>query len=229
MGPGHDDLRATGFFQYIYDIRLDAISAFVAFSGNLFVFGQQSFGSSEVDNPTCTVAALNDAAGDFGDAVSVFFKNDFLFSISHTLDDDLLGALRRNAAKVFDLERESHLVIQLGLGVVVYGIVQRNFTDRVVHIVHNHLEFKDLDFAEFFIEGYFDVHGLAILAGHSRTDGLLKSVDQQVAVNAPVFAYLVDGFFQLRHDLTSACAEMVRILSADSALTTKICVSVWLS
>ena len=79
------------------------------------------------------------------------------------------------------------------------GVLKGNFADRVVNVLHDNLELEDLDLARILVEGDLDVHGLAVLARHSAAHGLFKGVDEQVAVNAPVLANLVDGFFQLRH------------------------------
>ncbi len=78
---------------------------------------------------------------------------------------------------------------------MLFGIFQGNFTDGVVDLFDNNLEFEDFDLAVVLVEGYFNVHGFTVLASNSAPDGFFQGVDEQVAVNASVLANLVDGFF----------------------------------
>ena len=201
MGARHEDLRAATGRQHLDDVGLDAVAAFVALAGNLLFLGKERLGTAEVYDPAGTVASLDNAGNDLALSVLVFLVDDLLLGVAHALDEHLFGGLGGDAAEILDRQLEAHLVFKGHVGVDGPGIGQTNFRRRIGHVIvfHHDLELVHLDLALFVVVADLDIEILAIFADDRRAHGLFQGVDQQIAINAPVLADLIDGFFQFRH------------------------------
>ncbi len=198
MGAGNDDLRAASFLAHFDDQGLHAIPAFVVLAGNLLFLGQNGLGPSEVDDPAALVAALDDAAADFAHAVLEFLVDEFLFGVAHPLDDHLLGGLGGDAAQIGHLEGKADFVVKLNGGIEFAGLFNGDFGIRVFDFLHHDLELVDLDFSGIVVVADLDVDVFAVFADDRGADGVLKGIDEHVAVEPLVLADLIDGFFQFQ-------------------------------
>ena len=68
--------------------------------GNLLVAADHALGAAQIDNDMAEFDRLDDAGDDFADAVLIFLILAFALSVADLLEDDLLGRLGVDAAKV---------------------------------------------------------------------------------------------------------------------------------
>ncbi len=72
-----------------------------------------------------------------------------------------------------------------------------------VPVFNNYLELVNLDIASFIIISDLDFHVLGKAPQNGCAHSFLKRVDQHVAVNALVLAYLVNGLFEFKIHIVS--------------------------
>ncbi len=195
MGAGNNDLRTSSVFFYINDESLGAFAAFIVFFGDLFVLGQERFCSAKIDNPAALVTALGYSADNFADTVFVFIINLFLFGITHALNNDLFGGLRRNSAKVVNFHAEAHFIIQTNRGIVFTSFGKSDLRQFVFNFFHNDFKLININFSRVFIETDFDIQIIAVSAFNGSPYCVFQGCDQLCPINAFVFADLINRFF----------------------------------
>ena len=191
-----NDLRPAPFLAHVNEQGFHPVAALEVLTGNLLFFGQKGLGAAEVDDPAGLVAALDDAGHDFAHAVLVFFVNNFLLGVAHSLDDDLLGRLGGNAPQILNFQAKAHFVVKLHGRIVLPGLFQGNFLGGTFHFFGHDLEVINFDFAGFLVVGHFNVHFLTVFAVHGSPHGIFQGIDQHVAVQALVLADLIQCFFK---------------------------------
>ena len=101
VAPRKDHLRALRSRAHLGDDGLDPAPLLVALAVDLLGAREQRLHASEVDEHVVAVAGLLDDPGhDFADAVDVLLVHHLALGLADSLEDDLLGRLRGDAAEV---------------------------------------------------------------------------------------------------------------------------------
>jgi hypothetical protein len=193
-------LRAAPFLAHLNNQSLHAVAALVVLARDLLLARENGFGAAQVDDPAALVPPLDDAGDDLAHAVFVFLVNNALLGVAHALNDDLLGRLRGNAAQILHPHAEAHLVVQLHGRVVGAGLGQLDLRVRISQVAVRHHDFEliDLNIAGLVVIAHLHVRIFAEAAQHRGAHGVFQRFDEHIAVQALVFADLINGLFEFK-------------------------------
>ncbi len=128
IGPRKDDQGTTGFTVDILDVRHNPIAWTIGLTGDLLASREDCLGPTQVDDDiVAPLVTPNDTGDQLTLAIFVLVIDVLALSISDTLDDDLFGRLRRDAAEAtaigLELEQVAvFFVLLLGLVGVLFAV-----------------------------------------------------------------------------------------------------------
>ncbi len=99
-GAAEENLRTAVVAFHLADQRPHTLTHTGSFAGDLLIAADHTFGAAEVDDHVAEFDRLDDAGDDFACAVLEFFELTLTLCIADLLEDDLLGALRVDAAQI---------------------------------------------------------------------------------------------------------------------------------
>ena len=188
-----DDLRASGGPADLYDVDADDIALVVAFALDLLGGGKHRVGAvvgvaAETDGHVAGVG--RDAKHRAGENLMLFgrerVEDHAALCLADALDNDLLGGLGGDAAKVLRANIDIHEVSELGVLVDLPGSVERNFGCGREHVVDHLFLYVHLEIAVFYLDEH--VIGIAFLVLFIRRDECLRDlVDHVLLRNAALF------------------------------------------
>ncbi len=126
MGARQEDLRAALLAAHVVDIGAHAVAVLVVLARDQFVAADDRLAAAEVDDHVAVLDALHRAVDDLADAILVFVELAVALGLAHLLDDDLLGRLGGDAAEIHRRQLLGDEVSDLGVGVPVARVAQRN-------------------------------------------------------------------------------------------------------
>jgi len=201
----------------VEDVGLDAVAGAVALAVRLLAERQDRLGAAEVDDDVAALEPPRDARDELALPVLVLVVDHVALRLADALQDDLLRGLRGDAPEgpavglevqevavalvllaspiavlvaIEDLEAE--LVADLGLRIDHPALIDGDLRIGVLDLVDDGHVLEELDLADLLVELRLD---LAMGAEHllcGRLDGGLQRFDQDLALDALVFADLVD-------------------------------------
>ena len=139
MGARQEDLRTALFAAHVIDIGADAVTGAEGFARQRFITPHNAFATAEIDDHIAVFRTLYRAIDDFADAVLVFGIHPVTLGIAHLLHDDLLGALRGNAAKFDGRQRFGDEIANLRCRILLRGFSQRDLRGFIVELL-DHLQ-----------------------------------------------------------------------------------------
>ena len=192
MGPAQNDLGALADLFHIQDIRPYAVSLPKHLSGDLLLLRQDGFGLTDIHQNGAFVHSLDNAVYNLTLAAPELVIDYFPLGILHLLDDDLLSGLRRNPAQRLRIHPDAQFVPDLALAVQFQSLCEKHLLVRVDYLFDHLLELECLDLPVFLIKGNIQIQLGTVFLPDGRFDGLFKSVNQGLAVNAFFSADLLD-------------------------------------
>src|SRR5574342_384286 len=126
VGARQEDLRPLGGLLDLLDEGADAIVRVVALPGNLLPLRDHRLGLAEVHDDVAFLDPVHRAADDLALLVDEVRVDGVALGIPHALQYDLLGRLRRDAAELLGREPDLDLVLELGFGVELPRLGERD-------------------------------------------------------------------------------------------------------
>ena len=105
MGSGKDQLYVTHCTFNLKQVGLNPIASAVYLSRDLLMRGQDRFGPSQINDIIAPLLSENNAVDEIALSRRVFPLHSLPLCFAHLLEDYLLGSLRGNAPKLFDLDQ----------------------------------------------------------------------------------------------------------------------------
>ncbi|EAT08299.1 hypothetical protein SKA58_13223 [Sphingomonas sp. SKA58] len=100
MRAAEENLRPAIFTADVQHNRADAVADADDFARNLLVAADHALGAAQIDDDMAEFDGFHDAGNDLTHAVFIFFILTLTLSVADLLEDDLLGRLGVDAAKV---------------------------------------------------------------------------------------------------------------------------------
>ena len=130
--------------------------------------------------------------------VVVLVVDHLTLGTANFLDDDLLGRLGRDSAELPGVDLHADLIVGFALRVVLQSLLERDLGVVGGIALDHRFELEQLDLTRLQIELGLDLALRAQLAPRSRHHRLLERVDDDVPVDALVFADLIDDAAQIQ-------------------------------
>ena len=139
--------------------------------------------------------------------------------LTHLLQDDLLGGLRRDAAERFRALWNADLLAHLGARIMVIACAERQFIQRVLNFIHDAFHDEDVNLVGLRINFRREILiGTKLFAGGDQ-HGIFHRVDDDLRVDAFLFAQNLNG---LKYRCQSGClflsAKLSRVTTRTSGL-----------
>ncbi len=197
MGSRQYDLRTAAFTEHIQNVSPNPVAPAIRFPGDLFVYRNNCFGSTQIDNDVAPVYSLYDSVNDLSLSINKTFVHYIPLSILHLLNNDLLGRLGGNSAKGrcvhLGAEAVSYLTPRIEFPPLFHAYLKVGLSDLFHHV----FELKNLNLTCFFIIMDFDINfGPKFLSGR-RLQSLFEGPDQDFPVNTSITADLLNHPFHI--------------------------------
>ena len=93
-------LRPTRLFAHVHDISPDAVAGIEVFARNDLLAPEQRLGAAEIDDHIAELDAFHQTVHDVADPVLELVVLPAALRLTHLMNNDLFGGLRRYAAEI---------------------------------------------------------------------------------------------------------------------------------
>ena len=132
MGAREEDLRPAQLVADVVEKRPDAILGAEQLARDQIVAADDRLGPAEIDQRVAVLDPLDLADHDLADPVLELVVLPLALGLAHPLDDDLLGALRGDAAEVDRRQGIQDVVADLGRGVAHLRVLEPDLAGIVL-------------------------------------------------------------------------------------------------
>jgi hypothetical protein len=139
VGAAQEDLRTTVLTLDLQDQRADTLAHADGFTRDLLIAADDTLSAAQVDDHMTEFDRLDHAGDDFARAVLELGVLAVALGIAHLLEDDLLGALRVDAAQINRGQRVDDIVADLGALLQLLGLLEVD----LLEVVLDHLDHLD--------------------------------------------------------------------------------------
>src|SRR5262245_17942542 len=196
MRARKENLRSARLPAHVVDESANAVAVAEGFPRQHFVAAHDRLAATEIDDHVAVLDALDDAVDDIADAVLVFLILAITFGLAHFLYDHLLGRLRGDAAVFERRQGLGDIVADLGRGVALFRVLERDVRRVVFDLVHDQQQAREPHLAGLWIDLGADL-GLATVARARRLlDGILHGGNDDAAVDRLFARYRVGNLQQ---------------------------------
>ncbi len=203
MGAAQFDDRPACAFVDVHDVDANVVAAAQMLSGDLLIAREERFVlvvQHHGDGAGGVVGAAHLGVDDLADAMREVLEHGIAFGLADALQDDLLGGLRRNAAKVSGLGRHAHHIAQFGIGDKAFRFFERDFGALVEHLFHYFALGENAHFAGHAINFRRDIGDRAVVAFVGRDQRRFNCLKDDLAIQTFVGRHLIDACNQsFRH------------------------------
>ena len=137
MGAREKDLRPTRLTAHVIDEGADAVAVTEGFARQHLIAAHDRLAAAEVDDHVAVFDPLDDAVDDIADAVLVFLILAVALGLAHFLHDHLLRRLGGDAAVFERRQGFGDIVADLGGGVALFRVFQRNLRCIIFDLVRH--------------------------------------------------------------------------------------------
>ena len=199
MGARQHDLRAASIAGHFENVGLDAIALAIALQMHLFSRGDDPFSLADIDNQGALLKTPHDPRDQLSDPITVRVVDLLSLRVTNSLNDDLLGRLRRNPAQGLHVHLETEFVTHHGAWVQLSSLFDLNLRVIVVDLFDYRLELEQFDFVRARIVLSLDVLGLAVHLPGCRDHRLLDSLAQRLGGDVLLLTDLLDDSVETFH------------------------------
>ena len=164
-------------------IGADAVAVAEGLARQHLVAAHDRFAAAEVDDDVAVFDALDDAVDDVADAVLVFLVLAVALGLAHLLHDHLLGRLRGDAAVFERRQRLGDVVADLGGGIALAGVLERDLGRVVLDLVDHQQQARQPHLAGLRIDLGADLGLAAVARARRLLDRVLHRGDHDAAVD----------------------------------------------
>ena len=176
------DLRPTRLLAHVENIGAHPVAVGEMFARNAFVAPQQGLGAAQIDDDVAELDPLDQTVDDLADPALELLVMALALGLAHSLDNHLLGGLRRDAAEVDGWQGLDQKVAQFGVGLAAPRLVQGNLDGFFLDRVGDLQIARQLDGAAFAVDGGADVVFVPVLGPSRFLDRLFHGLQDLVAL-----------------------------------------------
>jgi len=183
VGAGQEDLRAAGLAANRHDQRTDAVADADHFARDLLVAADDTLGAAQIDDDVAELDALDDAGDDLVGAVLELLILALALGIADLLEDDLLGGLGGDAAKLDRRQRIDDEVADAGVLLELLSALQIDLLEVIFGFLDDFEHAPQAKVAGFAVELGADVILGAVAGAGGALDGVLHRLNDDALVD----------------------------------------------
>ena len=198
MGARQENLRPAQLLAHIVDVGADAVALAEILARDQLVAPDDGFRAPQIHHDMAELDPFDDAMDHFAHAVLIFLVLAAAFSLSHLLDDDLLGGLRGNTAEFDRRQRIDDEIADFLARIDPGGVFGRDLRALVLDLLGDLAVARQQDFAIAAVDRGADIQLVPVFRAAGFLNGLLHRVQDFVPFDALFAGHGVGDLDQLR-------------------------------